>query len=156
MTFQSTLISCNLCILNSAIFLTLENIRKDDQEWNGESRDTDNCRHKNTGRRKTKQKTQHRKLKRWATRTRPKSGEDPMCSWIVSCLSYTRGEPKCSRLTFYFSHNVNEYRLNETVHTQLYISKYFKLSIDVNFEIFTIISAKFEFLLFIESNSGCL
>ena len=58
MTFQSTLISCNLCILNAAIFLTLENIRKDDQEWNGESRDTDNCRHKrHTGRRKTNAKS---------------------------------------------------------------------------------------------------
>jgi len=64
MTFQSTLISCNLCILNAAIFLTLENIRKDDQEWNGESRDTDNCRHKRHRTKKNKTKNTTHKTKK--------------------------------------------------------------------------------------------
>jgi len=31
-----------------------------------------------TGRRQTKQKTQRRKLKRWTTRTPPKTGGEPM------------------------------------------------------------------------------
>jgi len=32
------------------------------------------------GRRQTKQKTQHRKLRRWATRIPPKTGGEPRCS----------------------------------------------------------------------------
>jgi len=36
-----------------------------------------------TGRRQIKQKTQHRKLKRWATRTTPKNEGELRCSWRV-------------------------------------------------------------------------
>jgi len=36
-----------------------------------------------TGRRQTKQKTKHRKLKRLATQTPPKTGGEPRCSRMV-------------------------------------------------------------------------
>ena len=46
-----------------------------------------------TARRQTKQKTQHRKLKRWTTRDPPKLGAEPRCSQrlgvSVSCKSKT-------------------------------------------------------------------
>ena len=43
-----------------------------------------------TGRRQTKQKPQHRKLKRWAATTPPKTGCKPRCSRMVSSSWVTR------------------------------------------------------------------
>jgi len=38
----------------------------------------------------TQGKTQHRKLKKWATRTPPKTRDEPRCSRKVSSFCYTR------------------------------------------------------------------
>ena len=56
----------------------------------GQSRENDNTGHRRHRTKTNKQKTQHRKLKRWATHTLPKSGVDLMCSWSLTFSPSTR------------------------------------------------------------------
>jgi len=53
---------------------------------NGQSSETRNI---GTGQRQTKQKTQHRKLKRWATRTPPKHlRRKPETAILIMCICF--------------------------------------------------------------------